>query len=161
MNFIFGIGTKVIFGEGVINSLNTIIRDLNGEKVFFIYDKGVLNAGIMEPLFNILKNNNTEYVEFSEVEPNPSIDTIEKAAEIGRNEKVDIIVAVGGGSPMDTAKAVNVLLTNPSPLTQYEGFGITVNQTKPLITIPTTSGTASEVTSVSVITNKKRQENSL
>ena len=155
MNFIFGIGTKVIFGEGVINSLNTIIRDLNGEKVFFIYDKGVLNAGIMEPLFNILKNNNIEYVEFSEVEPNPSIDTIEKAAEIGRNEKVDIIVAVGGGSPMDTAKAVNVLLTNPSPLTQYEGFGITVNQTKPLITIPTTSGTASEVTSVSVITNKK------
>ncbi|PNB52378.1 alcohol dehydrogenase, partial [Pseudomonas sp. GW456-E7] len=79
---------------------------------------------------------------YGAVIPNPDETSIEEAAEAARSTQVDGIVAVGGGSSIDTAKAVNILLTNPSPIRQYEGSDLVLLNTKPLIAIPTTAGTA-------------------
>jgi len=153
MNFMFGIGPDIMFEEGVSKKIGNIINDMNAKNVYCIYDKGVKSAGLVDGIVASLRKSDLNVTEFDGVEPNPSDTTVEAAAKIGREAKTDVIVAVGGGSSMDVAKAVNVLLTNPSPINQYEGIGAKMNPTKPLILIPTTSGTASEVTGFSIITN--------
>ncbi|WP_075603926.1 iron-containing alcohol dehydrogenase [Saccharicrinis aurantiacus] len=157
MNFTFGIGPQIIFGEGESQKIGEIVKSLGAEKVFVIYDQGVKSTGIVDDIITNLNGANLKVTEFGGVEANPSDITVEKAAEIGRVAEVDAIIAIGGGSPMDTAKAVNMLLTNPSPINQYEDFSVPVLPTKPLIAIPTTSGTGSEVTAFSIISNAKEK----
>ena len=155
MNFMFDIGPTIMFGEGISKNVGEIAKGMEAEKVYLLYDKGVKDAGIVDGIAEVLRTADMEITEFDGVEPNPSDTTVEAAADIGRAAGVDVLIAVGGGSAMDTAKGVNLLLTNPSPINAYEGFDAKKNPTKPLILIPTTSGTASEVTAVCVLTNEK------
>jgi alcohol dehydrogenase len=97
------------------------------------------------------------FVVFDEVEPNPSIETVEKGVGMFKKESCDSLVALGGGSAMDAAKAIGVMSTNPDPLRKYEGANKVVNPPPPIIAIPTTAGTGSEVTGASVITDKFRK----
>ncbi|MGI5901799.1 MAG: iron-containing alcohol dehydrogenase [Desulfitobacteriia bacterium] len=157
MNFRFNIGPTVLFGEGISKTTGDIAKDMGAKNVFLLYDKGVKAAGIVVGVLKSLQDAGLNVTEFDGVEPNPSEASVEAAAEIGRAAKADVLVAIGGGSSMDTAKSVNVLLTNPAPINQYEGFGGKVNPTKPLILIPTTAGTGSEVTEVTVITSIKEK----
>lgn len=128
---------------------------MGAKKVFVVYDKGVKAAGIMEGIIASLKSAGLEFAEYDGVLPNPPDYQVEEAAELARAANADLVVAVGGGSSIDTAKAIAILLTNPSPLNQYEGINTVPIPGKPLIAIPTTSGTGSEVTWVSVITAPK------
>lgn len=156
MEFMFGIPSYVHFGEGVSTKLGEIAAGMGAQKAFVVYDKGVKAAGIIDSLIASLTAAGVSALEFDGVLPNPPDTEVEEAAAIARAANVDIIVAVGGGSSIDSAKAINILLTNPSPINQYDGINLVKAPGKPLIAIPTTAGTGSEVTAFSIVTDTVR-----
>lgn len=156
MEFTFGIPANVRFGAGVSSQLGSIVVGLGARKVFAVYDKGVKAAGLVDPLLDGLRTQGLEVIGYDEVLANPPDVQIESAAQLARSHAPDVLVAIGGGSAMDSAKAINILLTNPSPIQQYEGFNKVQQPVLYLIAIPTTAGTASEVTNVSVVTDTRR-----
>jgi alcohol dehydrogenase len=156
MEFMFGIPSFVHFGEGASKKLGDIAASFGAKKAFVVYDKGVKAAGIVDGLIASLNAAGVTTIEYDGVLPNPPDTQVEEAAALARSANVDIIVAIGGGSSIDSAKAINLLLTNPSPISLYEGINIAKVPGKPLIAIPTTAGTASEVTSFSIVTDTVR-----
>jgi len=153
MEFMFGIPSFVHFGEGASKKLGEMALGMGAKKAFVVYDKGVKAAGIVDGLLASLQAAGIESIEYDGVLPNPPDTQVEEAAAIARAANIDIIVAVGGGSSIDSAKAINILLTNPSPINQYAGLNMVKVPGKPLIAIPTTAGTASEVTAFSIVTD--------
>ncbi|WP_258361142.1 iron-containing alcohol dehydrogenase [Moorella sulfitireducens (nom. illeg.)] len=154
---IFDITPKapVLFGAGASLRTGMKVRNFGCKKVICIYDPGIKAAGIATQIVDNIKAAGVEVVEFGEVIPDPPDTLMEKAAELARQHNVDGVVGVGGGSSMDTAKVVNILLTNPSPVSQYYGFNKVSNPVKPLVLIPTTAGTGSEISFAAVITDTK------
>lgn len=154
MEFEFQIVPRIYFGAGASNKLGEIALSYGAKTVFFCYDKGVakLAAGFVQTL----KDSGLEVVEFSDIMPNPTNVMMEEAAQLARKANSDVVVALGGGSCIDTAKVVAILLTNPSPCLQYTEANDpqmpVKNPNKPLIAIPTTSGTGSEATAFTIIT---------
>lgn len=153
MQFQFGIPSQVTFGAGCSKQIGEVIQGLNAKKVFCVFDQGVKSAGIVERIVDSLKEVNVEVIEYDGVLPNPPETVIEEGAKFAKKANVDAIVAIGGGSSIDAAKAINILLTNPGPINRYDGLNKVEVPTKPLIAIPTTAGTGSEVTGVTVVTN--------
>ncbi|MEA1993706.1 MAG: iron-containing alcohol dehydrogenase [Euryarchaeota archaeon] len=145
--------TEIIFGSGSISQLKRITEKLNATNPLIVTDKGVINAGIADKVLSQSKNSTI----FDDVEENPKSTTVNRAGELVQEEKPDLIIGLGGGSSMDTAKAVALLATNPGKIEEYEGKGQYTNPPLPLLAIPTTCGTGSEVTWVSVITDARRK----
>lgn len=142
----------VLFGAGAIKHLPEKVREFGGTKVLCIYDKGVEKSGIADKILKVLSSENIETVIFNEVLPDAPINMINEVGKLAQAEKIDIVVGVGGGSTLDTAKAAAILAGNPMPIQQYlltEGgkYDVVV----PLILLPTTSGTGSEVTVMAVL----------
>lgn len=158
MEFQFGIPSKVKFGNGVVTQITDVLQELSIKKVLCIYDQGVKQAGIIDKVMQYLNDGNIEVIEFSNVLPNPPDTILEEGANLAKENQVDALIAIGGGSSIDSAKAINILITNPGPINQYDGLNTVKNPTKPLIAIPTTAGTGSEVTSVTVITDTVRKK---
>jgi len=156
MEFIYGIPCTVFFGEGKAKEAGGIVGSTGAKKVFCVYDKGV--AKVAAGIINSLKEAGIDVIEFDGVVPNPPDTLVEEAAQKCRKASVDAVVAIGGGSPIDAAKAINVLLTNPSPIHQYDGLNKVAISTKPLIAIPTTAGTGSEVTTFAIVTDTTRHK---
>jgi len=155
MNFMFSMPTFVQFGRGVSGQIGAMLADSGHKRVFFVYDAGVKAAGLAGAVAGSLKAAGLQCLEYSEVLPNPPDYQVQAAAELAKDFKADAVVALGGGSPMDLAKAVNILLSNPAPIHAYDGLNMVGNPTGPLYAIPTTAGTGSEVTAVSIITDVK------
>lgn len=154
MAFQFFVHNNLTFGKDAIQSLSGIIENLGLKKVMLVHDPGVKFAGIPEKVMAELnKVDGLEVTVFGDVEPNPSNELIEKMYAIAKDAQVQGFVAVGGGSSIDATKAVNVLMTNPGPIGQYGGIGLVKNPVLPLIAIPTTAGTSSEITNVSALTD--------
>lgn len=158
MEFMFGIPTFVQFGCGIAKKTGEVAKELGAQKVFFVYDQGVKQAGLVDVVLASLKEAGLEIMEYDGVLPNPPDTIVEEAAIKAKAFKADVTVALGGGSSIDCAKAINILQTNPSPINQYDGINLVKNPTKPLIAIPTTSGTASEVTGFSIVTDTERKK---
>ncbi len=119
-------------------------------------DKGVKAAGIAERVLEQVKKTGVEYMIFDEVIPNPTNEVVEMAYEIARKNEIDGFVAVGGGSSIDTAKAISLLMTNLGKIEDYAGIGKVKNECLPLIAIPTTAGTSSEITNVSALIDTEK-----
>ncbi|WML31758.1 iron-containing alcohol dehydrogenase [Neobacillus sp. OS1-32] len=158
MQFQFSIPSQVTFGSGCSKNIGQVLAEMSLSKVLFVYDQGVKQAGIVDKILSYLKDSNIQAIEFSNVVPNPPDTILQEGAELAKSENVEALVAVGGGSSIDAAKAINILVTNPGPINQYDGINTVKYPTKPLIAIPTTSGTGSEVTNVTVITDTTRQK---
>lgn len=156
MNFEFVLPTKIKFGEGVSREIAAEIKGLGKEKPLILTDKGLLKAGVVDKITEALKAGGIEYTIFDEIEPNPRDLTVQKAYETARMCGADILVAIGGGSSMDTAKGVGVLMSHGGIINDYEGLDKVIKPICDLIAIPTTVGTGSEVTFWSVITDTKR-----
>lgn len=152
----FTIPATVRIGNGISENIGEIVKDLGAAKVLCIYDEGIERSGIASRLIDSLQQQGIKVFTYEKVTPNPSDSIVTDAAEYAREQEVDALVAIGGGSSIDCAKAVNILLTNPGPIHQYEGRDLVKNPTKPLIAVPTTAGTGSEVTAVTVVTDSKR-----
>ncbi|MFR2451594.1 MAG: iron-containing alcohol dehydrogenase, partial [Clostridia bacterium] len=156
--FSFELPTKIIYGANCLDNLCVELKENKGKKPIIITDKGVENAGILKKITDLLDKDDFPYVIYAGVEANPKDVNVEEGAKIARENDCDCIIAVGGGSPIDCAKSVGVLLAhNDTEIKKYEGK---TAATKPLplfITIPTTSGTGSEITFSSVITDTKNK----
>lgn len=150
----FHMPTKIIFGPGTIASLKGVLEDdLGLERLFLVTDAGVVEAGLADKVLSRVGRVET----FDAVEPNPRSTTVNRAGKMARRSKPDAILALGGGSAMDAAKAVALLATNGGAIEDYEGKEKYHAPPLPLVAIPTTCGTGSEVTWVSVITDVKRK----
>jgi alcohol dehydrogenase len=146
--------TRVVFGSGSLSQLAQIVyEDLQAKKPFLVTDRGVEEVGIRQSVTSQIP----EIQIFNEIEQNPKHTTIDRAGEIVRKYQSDLIIGLGGGSVMDAAKAIALLATNPGKIEDYEGKGKYKTPPLPVVAIPTTCGTASEVTWVSVITHTGRK----
>lgn len=155
--FDFILPTKIRFGFGISEELEKEIKALGKNSVMIVTDKGLVQAGIVEKVISHLSAEiKGGLIIFDEVEPNPRDTTVQKAYETAKSKGTDILVAIGGGSSMDVAKGVSILLTNGGTIGDYEGLDQIRKETAPVIAIPTTVGTGSEVTFWSVITDTKR-----
>lgn len=149
----FALPTRVEFGAGVISKVGEEAKKLGATKVMVVSDKGVMGAGLVKPIEESLKAAGLDYVIFSNIVANPRISGCVEGCELAQAEKVDCLVAVGGGSPMDTAKAIGVLMTHGGTVQQWCGDHLLEREIIPLICIPTTCGTGSEVTPFAVVTD--------
>ena len=156
MSFHFFVKSNLEFGIGSAAVLPELIKKYDLKKVMVIYDGGVKAAGIAEKVLAEVKKADVPYVIFDDVIPNPTNEVVETAASLAKQEQVDGFVAVGGGSSIDTAKAVNVLMTNPGTIGEYGGMNMVKNPCLPLIAIPTTAGTSSEITNVSALIDTQK-----
>lgn len=155
-SFSFLMPTRIEYGLGAINRLENELKALNAEKVIIVTDKGVMKAGIINKITPILDRASVKYCIFDEVEPNPKDINVEAGAKAALEFGAEAIIAIGGGSPIDCAKSVGVLMAHGGDsIKKYEGKTAATKPILPLITIPTTSGTGSEVTFSSVITDTK------
>jgi len=144
---------RLYFGSGEIENIESIVKnDFKATNLVLITDTGVVQAGLIDKIvdkFDSIKL-------FDEIEANPKSETINKIAARIRQIKPDLIIGVGGGSPMDAGKALALLATNAGEIEAYEGKEKYKNDPLPFLAVPTTCGTGSEVTWVSVITDVKR-----
>ena len=147
--------SAVIFGEHASDQAGEKTKALGCSKVLCVYDKGVKDAGIVDPIVKNLENAGLTVVHYGGVLADPPDTMVNECGELARKEKVDGVVGVGGGSTLDTAKAVNVMLGNPGPIGNYfiVPGGPEHKPGRPIVLIPTTAGTASEITHVAVVTN--------
>lgn len=147
--------TQITYGFGAVDQLRTIIEQEKFRSVLIITDAGIVKTGMVDMLTNQLDH--IRYDIYDETKPNPTVsncnDALIKLKEIG----ADAVVAMGGGSSIDVAKAVCLLATNDGSIVEYEGIDKCSTDLLPLIAIPTTAGTASEVTTFTVITDEERQ----
>jgi alcohol dehydrogenase class IV len=154
----FQVTTQILFGPGAVANTGKLARELGISRSLVVTDPGVSGAGITGRVVDALAGVGVESVIFDAVEPNPSIRTVEKALVLYQEAGCEGIVAVGGGSPMDTAKAVATLATNPGELPAYIGIDKIINALAPLLAVPTTVGTGSEVTTFAVITDPAQRK---
>lgn len=157
VNFNFNVPSKVIFENGCSIAVAEVIHEIQAKRVCIVYDKGIKSAGIADKIIAPVEKAGIKVTHFTGVHPNPSIENVEEGYKVAAVADADAIIAIGGGSSMDCAKAINILLTNPGSIKDYEGRGKVKNKTKPLIAIPTTAGTGSEVTAFTIITDTERQ----
>ena len=143
----------VLFGDGASEQTGAKLKELGVSKVVLLTDKVILK--VAGKVIDSIKNEGIEVVVFDGVLSDPPDHVIEECAALAKAENVDGIVGVGGGSSLDTAKAVNALMNNPSPVTRYFDKSIQLNPGKVLVLLPTTSGTGSEVTGHAVVTDTK------
>ena len=157
MIFNYSIPSKVIFERGCSISVAELVKGMNVNNVLFVYDQGIKDAGIADKVIEPVEKTGINVSHFSGVYPNPTIENVEEGLKVAIEANVEAIVTIGGGSSMDCAKAINILLTNPGSIKDYEGRGNVKLETKPLIAIPTTAGTGSEVTAFTIITDTEKQ----
>ncbi|MEW6661427.1 MAG: iron-containing alcohol dehydrogenase [Bacillota bacterium] len=154
-DFSFSVPGQVRFGVGIIKQLPAELEKNGINNVLVVSDPGVVKAGLPDEMFALFREAGIGFTLFDQVEPNPSVETVVKALEAYQENGCQGMVAFGGGSPIDTAKALGVLATNGGELTQYEGVGKFKNPPPPLWVIPTTAGTGSEATPFAVITHRQ------
>jgi alcohol dehydrogenase len=152
----FPIPTDIHFGFGVRHALADRIRAAGGSKPYLITDPGVRAAGILDEIGGILKNGGMEPVVCDHVRPDSGSSLIDETAADMKRSGCDAVVGIGGGSSLDTAKAVAALATNPGSALEYVGLHKVRNRPLPMIAVPTTAGTGSEVTLWSVFTDETR-----
>jgi len=150
----------IMFGAGVAKNIGERIRKLKVKKVLLTTDPVMFSLGRADEVRKILEESGLSTVIFSGVEPDPSIELIERAGRIYRDNGCDGILGLGGGSSMDTAKTVGLRVSHPGEMKEYEGIvggGAKIKPVlPPIICIPTTSGTGSEVNPCAVMTDKER-----
>ncbi len=152
----YEIFVPVIMGSGASLRTGLKVRELGCKKVLVVYDKGLKAVGIADTIVENIQNAGINTICFDGVLPDPPDTMIEEAAEMARNEAIDGIVAVGGGSAMDSAKGINVLINNTPPIMNYFGVQRNLKPGVPMVFIPTTSGTGSEVTNMCVVSCTSR-----
>ena len=155
----FVLNETSIFGRGCRSELPGEIKGRGYKKVFLVTDKGLVNCGLIKKVTDVLDEAKIDYTLYSEVKPNPSIKNALDGYDICKKIKADVIVAVGGGSAIDTAKCIAILMTNPdrADVKSLNGLSNTKNKGLPMIALPTTHGTAAEVTINYVITDEDAQ----
>ena len=146
---------RVVFAPGALAQLGEVVRSLGGRRVLLVTDPGLEHAGHPQRATGAMQEAGLEVFTFDGVKENPAEREVEAGVVFARTHHVDCVVAVGGGSSMDCAKGVNILLTNGGRMADYKGFGKATKPTLPSVGVPTTAGTGSEAQSYALITDEK------
>lgn len=154
--FSFAIPQNITFGSGALDKIPEAVSGMKVTKAFIVSGPHLNKTGLVDLVASKLMEAGIESESFTETEGNPSTGTVEKAAAKFASSGADMIVAFGGGSPLDVAKAVAIVGKYGGSITDYEGVGKVPGPVVPMLAIPTTAGTGSEVTSFSVITDHSR-----
>ena len=149
----FSLPTRIEFGPGVSRTAAAEAKALGAKKVLLVADKGVIGAGLTDAVQAELKKENIPFALYDKIVPNPRDFDCMAGYEFAKEEQADVIITIGGGSSMDTAKAIGVLLTHGGRIQDWCGFQLLQRDITPVIAIPTTAGTGSEVTPFAVITD--------
>ena len=155
-DFRFSVPQDITFGEGSLAKLPEILKKQGAAKALLVSDRGLEKLGVVEKVKRIAEEAGITVAEFLDVEPNPSVHTVDSTVQAYQESGAESIIALGGGSPMDVAKAVGVLAKYGGSITEYEGAHKIPGPIVPITAIPTTAGTGSEVTAFSVITDTER-----
>ncbi len=147
------------FGDNARENLASEIQKRNFKKVFLVSDKSLVEAGVTAKVEKILNDAGIAYDLYDEIKPNPTIKNVTDGVAACKKSGADVIVAVGGGSSIDTSKGISIVMTNPdrADIKSLNGASNTVNRGMPIIALPTTAGTAAEVTINYVITDEERK----
>ena len=159
MSIKFMLNETSYFGRGAREELPGEIKKRGFNKVFLVSDKSLVEAGVTAKIEELLKNSGIPYSLYNEIKPNPTIMNVTEGVTACKESGADVIVAVGGGSSIDTAKGISIVMTNPdrADIKSLNGLSNTVNRGMPLIALPTTAGTAAEVTINYVITDPEAE----
>jgi len=144
---------EIIYGAGAVEKTGAATRKLKGNKVLVVTDEVMVNTGLAEKVIRGLENSGLGYSIYDQVSMEPTIEFVEEGLGVFKQNECDCIVAVGGGSPIDAAKAIAVMVNNPGSIKDYMGIEKIKNKGVPLMAVPTTAGTGSEATRVTIITD--------
>ncbi|MGA7509238.1 MAG: lactaldehyde reductase [Erwinia billingiae] len=147
------------FGAGSIAQIVSEVNKRHFTKALLVTDKALMKAGVVEKVTALLDRHHLPYMIYDEVVPNPTIGVVQQGVELFKTAGADYLIAIGGGSPQDTAKAIGIIINNPefADVRSLEGFADTRNPSVPIIAVPTTAGTAAEVTINYVITDEENR----
>ena len=148
--------TKLYMGVNAHKQLEAVLAEFEAKQVFLLSDPGIAATETYTIIENALQEYGVSFDAFTHIEPDPSDTTVEKAYDHYQSGKAPVVLALGGGSTIDVAKAVAILATNGGRINDYEGFDKFSNRPLPLIAIPTTAGTGSEVSAVASVTDTNR-----
>jgi alcohol dehydrogenase class IV len=158
--FSFNIPMEIVFGKGVSNQVGHKMKSKGLKKALIVTDKGIVNAGLLEKIQSSLHSENIDYFVFDEVPPNPPASTVMQGASVYKDNNCDFLIAVGGGSVMDSCKCIGMIVENEGDILEYD---IALENTReiekvsaPTVMIPTTAGTGSEVNFWAVITDEHK-----
>lgn len=147
------VSPEIIFGVGARKSVANYARTFGARKVLVVSDPGVVAAGWLEDISTLLSEEDIEHVTFTEVSPNPRAEEVMKGAQVYQEHNCNVIVAIGGGSPMDCAKGIGIVCANGKHILDYEGIDTIHLPIPPLIFIPTTAGTSADVSQFAIISD--------
>lgn len=148
---------EIIFGRGSLEYAGVCARQLGASKIFIVSDAGVEAAGWVEKLMAVLRHEGLDFVYFNDVAPNPKDYQVKKGGELYRQSGADVVLALGGGSSMDAAKGVALVVSNGGEIKDYEGANQVKNPLPPMIFIPSTMGSESNISQFAVITDVDRR----
>ena len=145
-------------GAGAVNDIAVEVQARGFQKAFVCSDPDLVKFGVTQKVLDVLESNDLPYELYSDIKPNPTIENVQTGVAAYRSSGADYIIAIGGGSSMDTAKAVGIIINNPEfeDVRSLEGTAPTKNKCVPIIAVPTTAGTAAEVTINYVITDVEK-----
>ena len=146
--------TRVVFGAESIERVGELAREIGGRRALLVTDKGIASAGHPARAIGFLEAAGLHVTAFDDVHENPTTADVDRCVEAARRAGIDLIIGLGGGSSMDTAKGANFILTNGGQMKDYWGVGKATKPMLPLIAIPTTAGTGSECQSFALISDE-------
>jgi alcohol dehydrogenase class IV len=148
---------EIVYGERALELAGQHTMNLGGTKILIVTDPGVQAAGWTAKVEDSLRQLDIASVTFADITTNPKDYEVMNGAELYREQECDLIIAVGGGSPMDCAKGIGVVVSNPDSILAFEGIDEVTNPGPPLIFIPTTAGTSADVSQFAIISDSKRK----
>jgi alcohol dehydrogenase class IV len=148
---------RILFGPGAVEKIGAEVQLLKSKKALIITDPGVIQAGLLESVEKSLQSAGLTFAIFDGVEPDPRMEVVEKSVEKAKQEGTDLIIGFGGGSSLDIAKVTSILLTNPGKVDLFFGIDLVPNPGIPMILVPTTAGTGSEVTPIAILSDTKEK----
>lgn len=160
MSYRFILNEVSYFGPGARKELPEVLNRLGCKKVFVVTDKGLLKFGVAKMVTDVMDEAGIPYEIFSEVKPNPTVTNVKDGLKAFKESKANVIVAIGGGSAMDTAKGIGIVANNPEfgDIVSLEGCAPTKHKSVPIVALPTTAGTAAETTINYVIIDEDKQK---
>lgn len=156
MASMFNVPSTIIVGGGTSSEAGVQSKKMNAKKVLLVTDSFMVSSGLAGKIADAIKKEDIDVTVFDEVNPDPTDKNILEGLDAFRKNGCDVIVGLGGGSPMDCAKVISIMTANDEPISQYAGLHKVPNKGAPVIVIPTTAGTGAEVTKVAVIGDTER-----
>ena len=145
-------------GAGAVAEIATEVKQRGYKKAFVCSDPDLVKFGVTKKVLDVLEKDSLDYELYSNIKPNPTIENVQTGVETFKKSGADYLIAIGGGSSMDTAKAIGIIINNPdfADVVSLEGVAETKNKSVPILAVPTTAGTAAEVTINYVITDAQK-----